>query len=1271
MAVPLPHRGLLLALFGFALCPVLRAAAVGTNHPASGAYAPVAESSWATASWPLGASFTAGAGSTLQVAVYSAHASQMVLEIYQADTGASAAYDYLMARGPDNIWRAAVAGAPQFTLYAFRAWGPNWPYSAAWTRGNSSAGFVSDCDAQGNRFNPNKVLFDPYAREISHNTYTPAMAAIGENYSMYTSGGANISSSMTYQGDLSPNGAIDCRNVDDGPWAPKSVALVDTTSTGTKPGLAQKDAIIYEAHVKGLTAHPSSANLATLLSPYSGFQDAANVPASLRGTYAGAAYMAGYLKDLGFNTIELLPVHETDNADDSTTAPSTSGGGYWSYWTYGFFAPDRRYASNQALGGPTAEFKNMVAAFHAAGIEVYLDVVYNHSGEGGVWDATTADQAEITFFRGLDNQSYYTLVAGTPQYYWVSTGVGTNLNAGSAPMRQLLLDSLTYWTTVMGVDGFRFDEAAELGRNGSSNFSGTATTLTSIASLAASDNFKIIAEPWDGNDGGEIGNFPAGWACWNGNYRDSIRMFMTGNLTGWVNSAGDLGYADAFNGDPAKMTAEGGPQMSVNMIDCHDGFNMTDLVSYGTAPTSLQWPFGPEAEGGTDNSSSWGGSQTLRRQAIRDFWTYQVLSRGLPMMIWGDETGRTVNGNNNSYNIDSVATWTNYNLIGSTAPDSLPTDDQSGGTMPYDNDLGTFAGPVNANFFFLQYLLHLRAAHVAFRQGDFTSMAITFTKPDAVTAIEQTTDAAFEAYVHGSQVGDTDFLVLPNVSTGSVQFTVPAAPAGTRWIKLIDTSSSSEATGNFWSAANAAIVSGSLNVAPQSIVVLQASLLVPSAPAGLTAVAGNGQVSLSWSPTAGATSYVIERATAAGGPYAQVGTATAAAFVDTSVSNGTVYYYEVEAVNGNGTGAASAAVSAPPGIILVTPASQAIATGGSASIAATGYSGSQTFQWYFAGAPIAGATSASLNLSNVGTNQGAVYGSFTVALTGSTGTVLSAPATLTVSTTARLLNLSSLGYCGSGGQSLAAGFVLGGSGSEPVLVRGIGPALGSFGLSGVLPDPSLTLYNSSQQSIATNTGWSTNGQESAIVAADSATGAFALTPGSADCALDLTLGAALYSASVQGVSNDAGTAMAEVYDGDPSASAPSARLINISTRAPVGAAYGPLTAGFVVSGGSSETVLIRGIGPTLASFNVSGSLPQPQLTLFDASENNAVLATNAGWGGLANTAAVFAQVNAFSLPATSADAALVVTLPPGNYSTQLTGVNGSSGVGLIEVYEVP
>jgi glycogen operon protein len=1222
--------GLALAMAGPAAVP-LCAAAIGSNHPSTGAYSPVNPSSWGSAGWPLGSTFTSGPGSTLEIGVYSANATEIVLEIYLADTGADAAYDYTMAKGPDNIWRAAVADAPAYTLYAFRAWGPNWPFSGTWARGNSSAGFITDCDSQGNRFNPNKVLFDPYARELSHNTYTPAMQAAGEQYAMYTSGGANISPTQVYAGPLSGGVSVDCRTVDTGHRAPKAVAFVDTTPTGPKPGLNQKDAIIYETHLKGLTAHPSSVNLTTLLSRYSGFQDAADVPDSLRGTYAGAAYMAGYLKDLGFNTVEFLPVHETDNAADPTTAPTTSGGGYWGYYTYGYFAPDRRYSSNQSLGGPTAEFKAMVAAFHSAGIEVYLDVVYNHSGEGGVWDATTAAQAEITFFRGLDNSSYYTLVPGTPQYYWVSTGVGTNVNGGSAPVQQLITDSLTYWSTTMGVDGFRFDEAAELGRNGASAFSGTSPLLLSIAALAGADGFKIIAEPGDVTDSDwhEIGEFPAGWACWNGNYRDSARLYMTGNLTGYVNGAGGLGYADAFYGDAAKMTAEGGPQKSVNYVVSHDGFDMTDLVSYGTPPTSLAWPFGPEQEGGPDNSSSWGGNQTLRRQAIRDFWTFQVLSRGVPMMLWGDEFGRTVDGNNNSYNIDSVATWNNYSMIGTNSPDTVPTGDTTGGTMGYDNNLGTFAGSINANFAFLQYLLHLRAAHAAFRQQDYVSEAITFANADGSSGFSEAATPTAEIYVHGSQVGDDDFLVLSNMATSSVVYTLPAAPAGSQWVRIIDTNSSSENIANSWGASAGSAIAVTCTVGSQSIVVLEGAPLAPRIQAQpVDAVVSAGQD--------------------AGFQVSASGEGTLSYQWQELPFGGTAWMNLSDGSGFSGTATATLTVAD------ATPAM----SGDEFRAVVTDPYGSTTSWAVLLGVASGAPSLPSRRLGNISTRADVLTGS-NIAIP---GFVVAGPVGYAKQLLIRAVG-PGLGAFGVPGTIASPELVLNDSSGSPIVTDiGWGNAL----VPGTSGAP-VTYRN-------------------ATLADFASVGAFPLAVGSADSAVVVNVPAGNYTAWVFGAGSGTGVGLAEVYEmntSDPCV------LINISTRAYIGSQQAQIAIpGFVIFGSQPATLLVRGIGPALAGFGVAGTVANPVLEVDDSSGN--AIATNTGWAnapvlgdsalvtGSSSTAkarpatpADFSSTGAFPLAAGSADCAMVLMLPPGAYTAKVSGAGNGTGATLVEVYLMP
>lgn len=804
---------------------------VGAGHPASGAFSPVSESTWASGTWALGASFTAGEGSTLRVAVYSANATKVVLELYAAATGQAASYDYDLKKGSDNVWRGQIAQVPGKTFYAFRAWGPNWPFSASWTRGNSAAGFVTDVDAAGNRFNPNKVLYDPYARELSHDRETPAMVAAGENGGMFGTGGTDVAAGQTYSGPLTGNVAINRRNVDTAKWAPKAIALADTTSFGTKPALPASDAIVYEAHVRGLTQHPSVANLQTLLAGVPGFEAVANVPDAYRGTYKGAGLMAKYLKALGYTTIELLPVHETANDANGASSPA---GNFWGYMTYGYFAPDRRYAYDKAPGGPTAEFKQMVAAFHAEGIEVWLDVVYNHTGEGGNWDATKK-VAEVTSFRGLDNASYYALVAGDKASYWETTGCGNNFDASQTPVKNLVKDSLAYWAGTMGVDGFRFDLAPVLGRDAAPtyNFNSGASLLSEIAAYGASSNTEMVAEAWDIGTY-QVGNFPSGWGEWNGRYRDTIRKFMKGDASG-----SGISWSDAFYGDYGFFNDQGGPDRTVNFIAAHDGFTLADIVSYNTKNnTAHAWPFGP-SDGGSDSndSSDWGGDKGLRRQVIRNFIAFQALSRGIPMHVYGDEFGRTQNGNNNPYNVDSVATWNNYNFIGSDTPQAVATGDATGGTEAYHNNLGTDANANGKNdlFLFTKAMLNLRKDHKALRQGDY-SVPITFTKLDGSAGFGGYSDLMGRVYIQGTVVGDNDFLVLVNMYSSAGTFTIPAAPAGTSWIRVADTAAWAESSSNAWTAATGAAISGTYGVNPRSMVVLMAVGAAASSNANLSAL---------------------------------------------------------------------------------------------------------------------------------------------------------------------------------------------------------------------------------------------------------------------------------------------------------------------------------------------------------------------------------------------------------------------------------------------------
>ncbi|MEG3438288.1 isoamylase [Pannus brasiliensis CCIBt3594] len=778
----------------------------GYNYPESGDYSPLQLETWSSAKYPLGARYESD---RTTFAVYSKNATRILLEIYDRPTGEIAKYDYWMAKNPeDHIWRATIAGVKPGTYYAFRCWGSNWEYDGEWQRGNSNAGFLADVDTFGNRFNPNKVLFDPYAREISHDKETLAMYAAGEDGGMYATGGGE------YKGVI-------CREYDTGKWSPKGIVLApDTTPTGDRPHLPPETSIIYEAHVRGLTRHPSAGRLQTILRGIDGFEAVVNVPEEYRGTYAGAAYMAKYLKALGFTTIELLPVHETGNDNNPDDKP---GGNYWGYMTFGYFAPDRRYAYDKSPGGPTREFKRMVKAFHDEGLEVYLDVVYNHTGEGGC--CGNNDVTEFVSFGGFDVTEYYQL---NDEGYLVdgATGCGNQLNFSKQVTRNLVLDSLTYWLEEMGVDGFRFDLAPVLGRDpdGSDRedwadqkkFFKKHPLLVEIEGLGRSYKAEMIAEAWD-IWGYEVGNFPDGWGEWNGRYRDAIRRFLKGD-------GNTFDFIDRVNGDYRDFNDQGGPARSINFIVAHDGFTLMDLVSYNTKNNLNPWPFGP-SDGGNDSNDSWdsGGNHGLRRQRLRNFWTVQFFSRGIPMTVWGDEFGRTQNGNNNPYNIDSVATWNHYDSIATRSPHQVDT----GYPIAYHDNFGTATNFDDRNplFIFAAYLARLRRGSQALKQRVYGDT--TLESPNNVTYLFKKTDGkgnlvrgdrCIRLLIDGSAVGDRDFLLLINMYHLPVKFSLPIEG---KWARIIDTAGWAEPEYNCWSIETAARLSGEYEVNGFSIVVFE------------------------------------------------------------------------------------------------------------------------------------------------------------------------------------------------------------------------------------------------------------------------------------------------------------------------------------------------------------------------------------------------------------------------------------------------------------------
>ncbi len=768
------------------------------------------EDTWSQAVWPLGA-HTGTDGVTF--AVYAPAATRLELELYPAATGADAHWTTVLGKGPDGIWRGQVGNVGPGALYGYRAWGENWPYDPAWVRGGSIAGFVADVDAAGNRFNPNKVMFDPYAREITHNLASDLITQAGGDRGVFGTGHDE------YRGRIR-------REVDSGPYVPKGIVVGDEPWIAPKPGLPPENAAIYEAHVKGLTRHPSSSGLRGILAETPGFGDVTDVPPALRGTYAGAAHLAPYLKALGMTTIELLPVHETNTGEASAEAGLVN---YWGYMTLAYFAPNREYAYDKSPGGPTAEFKAMVQAFHDHGVEVYLDVVYNHSAEGGNWGGQ-GDTTGFVSMGGLACPDYYVL---TDELRLVdgATGCGNQLNFSAPVTQQLVLDSLTYWTDVMGVDGFRFDLAPVLGRtpnafernnwNQQRRFFQQHPLLVAIRDLAEAKGIEVIAEAWD-LWGYEVGNFANGWGEWNGRYRDAMRAFLKGD-------GNTQAFIDAYNGDFFHFNDQGGPQRSIDFLTAHDGFTLADLVSYNAKMNGSPYPFGP-SDGGSDSNLSWdsGGDPALRRQRIRNALVTLFFSRGVPMIVSGDEYGRTQNGNNNPWNIDTIGIWNNWAMAGSKAPTSVPVDPDRPEIRYHDN-LGIAATPPNLNplLMFTAFIAGVRQRHPGLRQRAYgnsdlydSDVTYLFLRPDGTTA-PAAGDRCLGVYIDCSGVGDLgDLWVLVNMNDAPQPFHIPPERASRPWRRFIDTAAYAELYGNYWTRGTAPVIEDDYVVQPWSIAVI-------------------------------------------------------------------------------------------------------------------------------------------------------------------------------------------------------------------------------------------------------------------------------------------------------------------------------------------------------------------------------------------------------------------------------------------------------------------
>jgi isoamylase len=545
---------------------------------------------------PLGATYD---GEGVNFSIFSEVAERVVLCLFDEDGNETDAID--LPEVTALCWHGYVPGIGPGQRYGYRVHGP-------W-----------DPD-RGLRCNPAKLLLDPYAKAIDGAVTWDAAVC-------------------PYPLDDPDGSAADTR--DSAPFVPRSVVVDPRFAWGDdrRPHTSWHKTVIYETHVKGLTArHPS-------------------VPPELRGTYAGLAHPAitSYLRELGVTAVELMPVHRFVHYQFLEEQGLRN---YWGYSSIGYFAPHDEYAAARTPGGSVDEFKAMVKALHRAGLEVILDVVYNHTSEGN-------HLGPMLSLKGIDNAAYYRLVADAPRYYMDYTGTGNTLNMRHPHTLQLVMDSLRYWVEEMHVDGFRFDLAATLAR-GLHDVDRLSSFFDIIQQDPVISRVKLIAEPWDLGEGGyQVGNFPPLWSEWNGKYRDTVRDFWRGA----DQTLADFAYRLTGSSDLYAATARQ-PYASINFVTAHDGFTLRDLVSYDRKHNEAN---GEGNRDGTDDNRSWNhgaeGPTTdpavnaLRRQQQRNFLATLLLSQGVPMLLGGDEIGRTQSGNNNAYCQDNETTWYDWGNV--------------------------------------------------------------------------------------------------------------------------------------------------------------------------------------------------------------------------------------------------------------------------------------------------------------------------------------------------------------------------------------------------------------------------------------------------------------------------------------------------------------------------------------------------------------------------------------------------------------------------------
>ncbi|MFO8141016.1 MAG: glycogen debranching protein GlgX [Marinobacter sp.] len=670
---------------------------------------------WPGEPQPLGATQD---GNGVNFAVFSEHAERVELCLFDP-SGEQEIERIAMPERTGFVWHAYLPDARAGLLYGYRVHGPYNP-------------------EEGHRFNPNKLLLDPYSKAI--------FGELQWSDAMFGYGIGDKEEDLSFNDRDSADGMLRSRVID---------ASFDWEGD-TPPATPWQETVIYELHVKGFT------------------QLRSDLPEHIRGTYAALAAepVIAYLKELGITAVELLPVHAYVNDRHLEDQGLTN---YWGYNSIGFFAPSPEYASSDAV----TEFKAAVKALHSAGIEVILDVVYNHTGEGNHLGPTLC-------FRGIDNRSYYRQVPEDLRHYMDYTGTGNTLDMGHPHVLQLIMDSLRYWVEDMHVDGFRFDLAATLGREEHS-FDRYGAFFDIIQQDPVLSRVKLIAEPWDLGEGGhQVGSFPPGWTEWNDKFRDTVRDYWRGKGDVISELATRLtGSADLF------YTNGRSPCASINFITAHDGFTLHDLVSYNGEYNSANQEGDQDGENEDENRSWNCGAEgpcddpqilALRERQKRNFLATLFLSTGVPMLLAGDESGRTQQGNSNAYCQDNEISWVNWGL------------DEDGSQL----------------LAFARHLIHIRKSHPAVRRLHFfrgqpvngsDTKDIYWLNPDGGEMSQDEWDTTFARAVgvliagselldvgsQGEPVKDDDFLLFLNADHDEVSFTIPDIAGIASWNLLINT----------------------------------------------------------------------------------------------------------------------------------------------------------------------------------------------------------------------------------------------------------------------------------------------------------------------------------------------------------------------------------------------------------------------------------------------------------------------------------------------------